>query len=270
MPSPQEFEIRPVRTPALRAARTAPIIVSSGLSPAKSRSTRPSVSETPSSAPNRGSNSSTSSSPVSSRRRSASASVSSRNRSRTSSPSRPSDSQNALNAGQTLVVNTPPKSTTSALVPIWFPAMAEQATRGAEDAGGPDTSQARGDDGIDAEALDAWFVENVAGAQPPLGFERISGGRSNRTYRVSDSAGGRWALRRPPLGKRLTSAHDMGREHRIVSALRDTEVPVAPVVGFCADESVNGAPFYVMDYVEGPVLRTQQEAEEQFSESERG
>jgi aminoglycoside phosphotransferase (APT) family kinase protein len=139
--------------------------------------------------------------------------------------------------------------------------MAEQATRGAEDAGGTDTSQARGDDGIDAEALDTWFVENVAGAQPPLGFERISGGRSNLTYRVSDGAGGRWALRRPPLGKRLTSAHDMGREHRIVSALRDTPVPVAPVVGFCADEAVNGAPFYVMEFVEGPVLRTSADAQ---------
>ena len=55
-------------------------------------------------------------------------------------------------------------------------------------------------------------------------------------------AGRRWALRRPPLGKRLGSAHDMGREHKVVSALGPTEVPVPPVVGLCEDESVNGAP----------------------------
>ena len=60
----------------------------------------------------------------------------------------------------------------------------------------------------------------------------------------------RWALRRPPLGA-LGSAHDMAREHRVVSALGATEVPVAPVVGLCEDESVNGAPFYVMEFVEG-------------------
>ena len=92
-------------------------------------------------------------------------------------------------------------------------------------------------------------------------FERISGGHSNLTYRVTDAAGRRWALRRPPLGKRLGSAHDMGREHKVVSALGPTPVPVAPVVGLCEDESVNGAPFYVMEFVEGPILRGLAEAE---------
>jgi aminoglycoside phosphotransferase (APT) family kinase protein len=115
-------------------------------------------------------------------------------------------------------------------------------------------------DGIDAAGVEAWFRDHVAGAEPPLAFERISGGRSNLTYTVTDAAGGRWALRRPPLGKRLASAHDMGREHRIISALRGT-VPVARAVGLCEDESVNGAPFYVMDWVEGPVLRSKADAE---------
>jgi aminoglycoside phosphotransferase (APT) family kinase protein len=58
-------------------------------------------------------------------------------------------------------------------------------------------------DGIEGERVEAWFAENVDGAKPPLGFERISGGLSNITYGVSDAAGHRWALRRPPLGKRL-------------------------------------------------------------------
>ena len=116
-------------------------------------------------------------------------------------------------------------------------------------------------EGIDPAGVEAWFEENVPGASPPLRFERISGGRSNLTYLVADAGGGRWALRRPPLGKRLGSAHDMGREHKVISALQGTPVPVPPVVGFCGDEVVNGAPFYVMDFVAGPVLRVRGDAE---------
>jgi aminoglycoside phosphotransferase (APT) family kinase protein len=114
-------------------------------------------------------------------------------------------------------------------------------------------------EGIDAAGVGAWFEENVPGVAPPLRFERISGGRSNLTYAVCDAAGNRWALRRPPLGKRLASAHDMAREHRIIAALADTEVPVAPAIGLCEDEAVNGDPFYVMGWVEGPILRSKAE-----------
>jgi aminoglycoside phosphotransferase (APT) family kinase protein len=130
-----------------------------------------------------------------------------------------------------------------------------------------DEATGRGDgstatvEGIDAPALEAWFGEHVEDALTPLSYERIAGGHSNLTYRVTDAAGHRWALRRPPLGKRLGSAHDMVREHRVVSALGATEVPVAPVAGLCEDEEVNGAPFYVMDFVEGPILRGLAEAE---------
>jgi aminoglycoside phosphotransferase (APT) family kinase protein len=115
--------------------------------------------------------------------------------------------------------------------------------------------------GIDRAGVEAWFAEHVEGAEPPLSFERISGGHSNLTYGVGDAGGRRWALRRPPLGKRLGSAHDMAREHEVVSALGPTEVPVAPVVGLCQDESVNEAPFYVMEFVEGPILRGLAEAD---------
>jgi aminoglycoside phosphotransferase (APT) family kinase protein len=124
-------------------------------------------------------------------------------------------------------------------------------------------------DGIDRSGVEGWFKEHVEGSEPPLRFHKISGGHSNLTYEVSDAGGRRWALRRPPLGKRLGSAHDMSREHKVVSALAATDVPVAPIAGFCEDESVNEAPFYVMDFVEGPILRSQAEAEEHFDESER-
>jgi aminoglycoside phosphotransferase (APT) family kinase protein len=124
-------------------------------------------------------------------------------------------------------------------------------------------------DGIDRAGVEGWFETNVPGVQLPLAFERISGGRSNLTYGVADSAGNRWALRRPPIGKRLTSAHDMGREHRIIAALQETAVPVPPVVGFCGDEAVNGAPFFVMDFVPGPILRDRATAERDFDDDER-
>jgi aminoglycoside phosphotransferase (APT) family kinase protein len=130
-----------------------------------------------------------------------------------------------------------------------------------DEATGTSDGIATAPDGIDRAGVEAWFEQHVEGARLPLSFERISGGHSNLTYGVADASGRRWALRRPPLGKRLGSAHDMAREHKVVSALGPTSVPVAPVVGLCEDESVNGAPFYVMEFVEGPILRGLAEAE---------
>jgi len=109
--------------------------------------------------------------------------------------------------------------------------------------------------GVDIEPVTAWFEANVPGARGPLELELIAGGHSNLTYSVRDAAGHHFVLRRPPLGQVLATAHDMEREHRIISALGPTAVPVAPALGLCTDESVNGAPFYVMDYVDGRILR---------------
>ncbi|MFB9429362.1 phosphotransferase family protein [Streptoalloteichus tenebrarius] len=88
----------------------------------------------------------------------------------------------------------------------------------------------------------------------PLSAELITGGRSNLTYRVSDGEH-RWVLRRPPLGHVLATAHDMAREHRVISALADSPVPVPETVLLCEDPSVLGVPFYVMAEVPGVVLR---------------
>jgi aminoglycoside phosphotransferase (APT) family kinase protein len=115
--------------------------------------------------------------------------------------------------------------------------------------------------GIDADQVTAWLSARVE-VTPPLHFDLITGGHSNLTFKVTDGAGGAWVLRRPPLGQVLATAHDMGREHRIISALAPTDVPVAPVVGLSADDSVNGAPFYVMDFVDGHVLRSAASATE--------
>jgi aminoglycoside phosphotransferase (APT) family kinase protein len=114
--------------------------------------------------------------------------------------------------------------------------------------------------GIDAAAVTTWFTERVE-VTPPLSFDLITGGHSNLTFKVTDAEDRAWVLRRPPLGQVLATAHDMGREHRIISALAPTDVPVAPTIGLSADDSVNGAPFYVMDFVEGHIVRNRAAAE---------
>ena len=115
--------------------------------------------------------------------------------------------------------------------------------------------------GIDDAGVTAWFRTHAPDAVAPLAYELIAGGHSNLTFSVTDQADHRWVLRRPPLGQVLATAHDMSREHRIISALASTDVPVAPTLGLCTDETVNGAPFYVMDFVDGTVVRGHAEAE---------
>ncbi|MFV2089239.1 MAG: phosphotransferase family protein, partial [Pseudomonadales bacterium] len=109
-------------------------------------------------------------------------------------------------------------------------------------------------EGIDPDRVTAWLVDRIPELAPPLNFSLIAGGHSNLTYRFEDRRGQAFVLRRPPLGHVLESAHDMGREHRIVSALTASEVPVAPTFGLCEDVEVNGAPFYIMGFVQGVVL----------------
>lgn len=115
--------------------------------------------------------------------------------------------------------------------------------------------------GIDPTNVSAWFTANIPGVVLPLRFERVAGGRSNLTFVVADQGGTRYVLRRPPTSHRLPTAHDMSREYRIISAMGPAGVPVPPALGLCMDESVNGAPFYVMGFVDGIIARTEQEVE---------
>jgi aminoglycoside phosphotransferase (APT) family kinase protein len=115
--------------------------------------------------------------------------------------------------------------------------------------------------GIDVASVTRWLESNVSGAHGPFTFDVIAGGHSNLTYRVTGADGTAYVLRRPPLGHRLASAHDMGREHRIIHALQRSGVPVAPALGYCDDPQVNGDPFYVMGFVTGHVLRDRLAAE---------
>ena len=115
--------------------------------------------------------------------------------------------------------------------------------------------------GIDVTKVSDWLVDNVEAAVAPFEFSMIAGGRSNLTFRVTGADGSLFVLRRPPTGHVLATAHDMAREHRIISAVGRTDVPVPRTLGLCTDADVNGAPFYVMEYVAGEVLDSPERGE---------
>jgi aminoglycoside phosphotransferase (APT) family kinase protein len=110
--------------------------------------------------------------------------------------------------------------------------------------------------GLDLERFAVWFDGACPGeAGGPLHGRLIPGGRSNLTYEISDGTRS-WVVRRPPLGHVLATAHDMGREYRVITALHDTGVPVPLTYALCTDPGVIGAPFYVMSKVDGTPYRT--------------
>ncbi len=97
-----------------------------------------------------------------------------------------------------------------------------------------------------------WLERLGIASAAPVMLERIGGGYSNLTYRVADSAGTKWVLRRPPHGNLLPSAHDVTREARIMHALRGSSVPVPRIGAVAVDDS--GTPWVLMEYIEGAVL----------------
>jgi aminoglycoside phosphotransferase (APT) family kinase protein len=128
----------------------------------------------------------------------------------------------------------------------------------------------------DVAGLAGWMrAHGLPGAGGVPEVRLIAGGRSNLTYLLdltgpapgaaagagaAGAAGTRLVLRRPPLGHVLPTAHDMGREYRVLTALADTAVPVPRPLAFCEDQSVIGAPFYLMEWVDGMVLRARADA----------
>ncbi|SDP25164.1 phosphotransferase family protein [Actinacidiphila guanduensis] len=113
--------------------------------------------------------------------------------------------------------------------------------------------------GLDLDRLRAHLDRELPGLlDGDLRAELIQGGRSNLTYRVTDGTG-TWVVRRPPLGHVLATAHDMAREHRVISALAPTSVPVPRTLLLCEDPEVIGAPFYVMEHVAGTPYRSEEQ-----------
>jgi aminoglycoside phosphotransferase (APT) family kinase protein len=112
--------------------------------------------------------------------------------------------------------------------------------------------------GIDVPRLGRWLHDNgLTATEAPPRVRLIAGGRSNLTYLLEPGEeAGRLVLRRPPLGHVLPTAHDMSREYTVLSALAGTDVPVPAPMALCPDADVIGAPFYLMRYVPGLVLRS--------------
>jgi aminoglycoside phosphotransferase (APT) family kinase protein len=106
---------------------------------------------------------------------------------------------------------------------------------------------------LDEAALARWLEANVEGYRGPLSINQFRGGQSNPTYQLV-TPGRKYVLRKKPGGKLLPSAHAVDREYRVISALHPTGFPVARPYALCADDSVVGAMFYVMEMVEGRVL----------------
>jgi aminoglycoside phosphotransferase (APT) family kinase protein len=115
------------------------------------------------------------------------------------------------------------------------------------------TKEAAGALALDAARLEAYLAREVAGFAGPLSIKQFKGGQSNPTYLLETPAR-RYVLRRKPPGRLLPSAHAVDREYRVISALHAQDFPVAAPLAFCADESVAGTPFYVMDFADGRVF----------------
>jgi aminoglycoside phosphotransferase (APT) family kinase protein len=103
---------------------------------------------------------------------------------------------------------------------------------------------------LDTDAVAAWMQDRVDGFQGPVAAEKIPGGQSNPTYRLTASSGA-YVLRRKPFGPLLKSAHAVDREYRVQRALAETQVPVAPMLALCDDDRVIGSAFYIMGLVDG-------------------
>ena len=103
---------------------------------------------------------------------------------------------------------------------------------------------------FDIAALERWMAQNLPAPSPVERIEKFPGGQSNPTYRVR-TRDGQMVLRRKPFGKLLPSAHAVDREYRLIEALHPTPVPVARPIALCEDPAIIGAPFYLMEMVEG-------------------
>jgi aminoglycoside phosphotransferase (APT) family kinase protein len=122
---------------------------------------------------------------------------------------------------------------------------------------------------VSVDPLRGFLTGVIPGAEPDerLEIERHQAGHSNETFflRFGDRD---LVLRRPPLGAFLPSAHDVGREYRVLSGLRDTVVRVPRTLAMCEDESIIGAQFYVMERMHGDVIRDS--LPDRFTVGERG
>jgi aminoglycoside phosphotransferase (APT) family kinase protein len=124
-------------------------------------------------------------------------------------------------------------------------------------------------EGVELARIEPWLRERLPAAQPPFRLERLAGGRSNLTFLLADAAGGEWVLRRPPLGPRQATAHDVLREGRIMAALGPTAVPVPIVLGAVPELGDDGAPLLLMERAPGVAARGDATAQRELATAAR-
>jgi aminoglycoside phosphotransferase (APT) family kinase protein len=107
---------------------------------------------------------------------------------------------------------------------------------------------------LDTKSLGEYLTRHIPGFAAPVDAEKFAGGQSNPTFKLTSADGSHYVLRRKPPGELLKSAHAVDREFRVISALRDTDVPVPHAYVLCEDDSVIGSMFYIMEYKEGRIL----------------
>ncbi|MBJ7347682.1 MAG: phosphotransferase family protein, partial [Thermoleophilaceae bacterium] len=136
---------------------------------------------------------------------------------------------------------------------------------GNESVAKPVGTQVREEDSFDLAAVDAWLKQNVSGLVGTPEVRQLVGGASNLTY-LLDYDNRRVVLRRPPVGKKAASAHDMQREFRVQQALRPVFPYVPEMLAYCGDTSIVGSDFYVMEFLDGTVLRAKTAKDEGLDE----
>ncbi len=116
--------------------------------------------------------------------------------------------------------------------------------------------------GLKLDSLLQWMSLNISGVDDSAKLQTtlLAGGRSNISYKLTDASGSSWVLRRPPLGHIMPSAHDMGREFRVLSGLNSVSFPTPKAQGICADEEIIGSKFMLMDFVDGRVIESAETA----------
>ena len=114
--------------------------------------------------------------------------------------------------------------------------------------------EVRAEDSFDLGALEHWMNGQGIAFTGGLQAKQFKGGASNLTYLISDSADQQWVMRTPPHGTKAASAHDMGRESRVLTALNPHLRQAPKVIGYCSDSSVLGREFYLMEYISGNIL----------------
>ncbi|KAI9720443.1 MAG: hypothetical protein M1812_002949 [Candelaria pacifica] len=108
---------------------------------------------------------------------------------------------------------------------------------------------------INVQSLENYIEKNVSDIKIPIDVKQFGFGQSNPTYQLTDKYGSKYVLRKKPPGDLLSkTAHKVEREHRIIHALEDTDVPVPKTYCFCEDIDVVGTPFYIMSFLDGRII----------------